>query len=297
MIAFLGTGLLGSGFIKALLQKGEKVQVWNRTFEKAKELEADGAVAFEQAADAVKGVQRIHLCVSDDAVVDSVLQQAEAGMEKGAIIIDHSTTSKDGAVERTRNWAAKGYTYVHAPVFMGPSNALDSSGFMLISEGRELTEKLRPWLEPMTGKLLDFGVAAGGDGDAGSGGAADVTGKAAGIKLIGNLFLISLTGAFSDMLVIGKEMGIGGEEIATLFKDFNPGAGAPGRLKRIMARDYDNPSWELQMARKDARLMMEEAEKGGKSLLVIPPMIAEMDKFLEKGLAHKDWSVMVSDKF
>ena len=297
MIAFLGTGLLGSGFIKALLQKGEKVQVWNRTFEKSKELEADGAVAFEQAADAVKGVQRIHLCVSDDAVVDSVLQQAEAGMEKGAFIIDHSTTSKDGAVERTRNWAAKGFTYVHAPVFMGPSNALDSSGYMLISEGRELTEKLRPWLEPMTGKLLDFGVAAGDDGGAGSGGAGDVTGKAAGIKLIGNLFLISLTGAFSDMLVIGKEMGIGGEEIAKLFQDFNPGAGAPGRLKRIMARDFDNPSWELQMARKDARLMMEEAEKGGKSLLVIPPMAAEMDKFLEKGLAHKDWSVMVSDKF
>lgn len=271
--------------------------MWNRTFEKAKELEADGAVAFAAAADAVKGVQRIHLCVSDDAVVDSVLQQAEAGMEKGAIIIDHSTTSKNGAVERTRNWAAKGFTYVHAPVFMGPSNALDSSGFMLISESRELTEKLRPWLEPMTGKLLDFGVEAGGDGDAGSGGAGDVTGKAAGIKLIGNLFLISLTGAFSDMLVIGKEMGIGGEEIAKLFQDFNPGAGAPGRLKRIMARDYDNPSWELQMARKDARLMMEEAEKGGKSLLVIPPMAAEMDKFLEKGLAHKDWSVIVSDKF
>lgn len=315
MIAFLGTGLLGSGFIKALLQKGEKVQVWNRSFEKAKALEADGAVAFEQAADAVKGVQRIHLCVSDDAVVDAVLQQAHAGMEAGAIIIDHSTTSKDGAVERTRNWAAKGFTYVHAPVFMGPSNALDSSGYMMISESRELTEKLRPWLEPMTGKLLDFGVAAGGDGgngaaaggDAGSAATGrgagsdanvgDVAGKAAGIKLIGNLFLISLTGAFSDMLVIGKEMGIGGEEIAKLFQDFNPGAGAPGRLKRIMSRDYDNPSWELQMARKDARLMMEEAAKGGKSLLVIPPMAAEMDKFLEKGLAHKDWSVMVTDKF
>src|SRR5690606_15289887 len=111
----------------------------------------------------------------------------------------------------------------------------------------------------MTGKLLDFGVAAGVDGGSGADAAAnagDVAGKAAGIKLIGNLFLISLTGAFSDMLVIGKEMGIGGEEIAKLFQDFNPGAGAPGRLKRIMSRDYDNPSWELQMARKDARLMM-----------------------------------------
>jgi 3-hydroxyisobutyrate dehydrogenase len=31
MIAFLGTGLLGANFTRALLKKGKKVQVWNRT--------------------------------------------------------------------------------------------------------------------------------------------------------------------------------------------------------------------------------------------------------------------------
>ena len=290
MIAFLGTGLLGSGFIKALLAKGEKVNVWNRTTEKAKVLEEDGAAAFDTPAAAVKGVSRVHLCVSDDAVVDSVLEQAAAGLEPGAYIIDHTTTSYEGAIRRTQAWREKGYVYVHAPVFMGPMNALDSSGFMLLSETPELTAQLRPWLEPMTGKLLDFGGEADGQGGSVS------NGKAAGIKLIGNLFLLSLNGAFSDMLTIGKEMGIGGDAIAQLFADFNPGAGAPGRLKRIMAADYDNPSWELQMARKDARLMMEEAAKGGKTLLVVPPIAQEMDKFLEKGYAHKDWSIIASDK-
>ena len=42
---------------------------------------------------------------------------------------------------------------------------------------------------------------------------------------------------------------------------------APARLKRILAADYDNPSWELQMARKDARLMMEEAARRNKQLM------------------------------
>ncbi|MBD0288676.1 MAG: NAD(P)-dependent oxidoreductase, partial [Flavisolibacter sp.] len=31
MKAFLGMGLLGSNFVRAMLQKGEEVQVWNRT--------------------------------------------------------------------------------------------------------------------------------------------------------------------------------------------------------------------------------------------------------------------------
>ena len=39
MKAFLGMGLLGSNFVKAMIKKGDSVQVWNRTFERAKKLE------------------------------------------------------------------------------------------------------------------------------------------------------------------------------------------------------------------------------------------------------------------
>ena len=280
MIAYLGTGLLGANFTRALLAKGETVHVWNRTFEKAKALEAEGAKAFEHAAEAVKGATRIHITVSDDAAVDSVLETASAGFESGAIILDHTTTSVEGAIQRTSTWAARGITYVHAPVFMGPSNALESSGFMLISDRKDVHDKVSPWLSPMTGKLLNFG---------------EQPGKAAGIKLIGNLFLLTLTGGFSDMLALAKAMGLSGNDIATLFESFNPGAAAPGRLKRVMSADYDNPSWELQMARKDARLMMEEAEKGRKSLQLVPAIAREMDRFLEKGFAHKDWSIIASE--
>ena len=60
MIAFLGMGLLGSNFVKALLKKGEQVQVWNRTTARATALETAGAKAFSNAADAVKGAGRIH---------------------------------------------------------------------------------------------------------------------------------------------------------------------------------------------------------------------------------------------
>src|SRR6478752_2174015 len=133
MIAFLGTGLLGANFVKALLKKGKAVQVWNRTASKASALEADGAKAFDEVAAAVKGAERIHLTLSDDRAVDETLEKASSGFMPGAVIIDHSTTSAGGVEARTRLWKERGLTYIHAPVFMGPPNALDGTGYMLIS--------------------------------------------------------------------------------------------------------------------------------------------------------------------
>src|SRR3982751_4407895 len=101
MKAFLGTGLLGGNFVKAMLRRGDHVQVWNRTATKAKALEADGAKAFENIVDAVKGATLIHLTLKDDATVDEVLAAASTGFEAGVTIIDHTTTSADGAKVRT----------------------------------------------------------------------------------------------------------------------------------------------------------------------------------------------------
>ena len=38
-IAFFGTGLMGSGFVRRLRASGHDVNVWNRTVEKARALE------------------------------------------------------------------------------------------------------------------------------------------------------------------------------------------------------------------------------------------------------------------
>ena len=96
--AFLGTGLLGSGFVRAMLKKGEQVQVWNRTAAKAKELEQYGATSFEDVAAAVQGASMVHLALRDDASVNDVLEAASGGLAQGTIIVDHTTTSKQGAL-------------------------------------------------------------------------------------------------------------------------------------------------------------------------------------------------------
>jgi len=280
MISFLGTGLLGANFTRALLKKGEKVQVWNRSPEKARSLETYGAKAFDKVSDAVRGATRIHLTLSDDHSVDEVLELAFPGFTKGAILIDHTTTSVPGTAERSRHWKAKGFPYIHAPVFMGPPNALESTGTMLVSGDQQIVKLLEPQLSGMTGKLLNLG---------------EQPEKAAAIKLIGNLFHIGLTASISDMLTLAGILHIPATELGTLLELLNPGVVAQGRLKKITSNTFDQPSWELSMARKDARLMIEQATDGKKQLMVIPAVADKMDRMLEKGHGKEDWTIISQD--
>lgn len=280
MVAFLGTGLLGSGFVKALLAKGNEVQVWNRTSEKAEPLVTAGATVLPTPAVAVAGASRVHLALSDDAAVDAVLNDAKEGLAAGTIIIDHTTTSTAGAKQRTEYWHSLGYTYLHAPVFMGPQNALEGTGFMMVSGDQAVIMEVSGILQTMTGKLLNLG---------------EEVGKAAGIKLMGNGFLLFLTAGLSDTLALGKAMGIQPSEFAQLLSVWNPGSMVPARLARILADQFTDPSWELAMARKDARLMMKEASQKQVDLATIPAIAAEMDKWIEKGFAHHDWTVIAKD--
>ncbi len=280
MIAFIGTGLLGANFTKALLKKGEKVQVWNRTAEKAKALEADGAKAFDKVEEAVKGANRIHLTLTDDKIVDEVLQKAAKGFEKGAIIIDHTTTSAQGAKKRAAEWKEKGFAYIHAPVFMGPPNALESTGIMLVSGDQKIVKILEPELSRMTGRLWNLG---------------EQPDKAAAIKLLGNLLHICITGAVSDFISLGESLNVDTAELSHLIDALNPAAIAQGRLKKISSKTFEQPSWELSMARKDARLMMEQAGSTNQSLIVIPAVAKKMDVWLKKGHANNDWTILSQD--
>jgi len=64
------------------------------------------------------------------------------------------------------------------------------------------------------------------------------------------------------------------------------------RLKKIDSNTFDEPSWELSMARKDARLMMEQANDSGKKLMVIPPVAEKMDVWIKKGKSKSDWTIL-----
>ena len=58
-IAFLGTGLLGSGMVEHFLRVGERVTVWNRTAAKAHALEALGARAAASPEEAIELIMKL----------------------------------------------------------------------------------------------------------------------------------------------------------------------------------------------------------------------------------------------
>jgi 3-hydroxyisobutyrate dehydrogenase len=277
MIAFFGMGLLGSNFVRALRRRGEDVHVWNRSPDKAQALEADGARAFTDPAEAARGATRVHLTLPDDAVVDDVLERARPGLAASTILVDHSTTSAHGSLARIARWRDRGITFVHAPVFMGPQNARDSTGIMMVSGPRAIVEPLIPVLSPMTGKLVDLGERP----DA-----------AAAFKLLGNLFLICMTSGLAEMLALARALDVPAAQAAGLFDAFNPGSTIPMRIKRMVDGTFADPSWELAMARKDARLMMEAASAAGVPLAVLPAIAAHMDAVIAEGHAEDDWTVI-----
>src|SRR5271166_6545155 len=160
-IAFFGAGLMGAGFVRRMLENGHQVNVWNRDPAKATALEIDGAHAFAEAAEAIKDVERIHLSLSDDAAVDSVLEPLAGSIPASTFIIDHTTTAPTPTAERIARWAARGRVFLHAPVFMAPANAREGTGIMLISGDPGQVAAVMPEFEKMTGRVVNLGPKPG----------------------------------------------------------------------------------------------------------------------------------------
>ena len=148
---------------------------------------------------------------------------------------------------------------------------------MLVSGDQELIKKLEPHLSAMTGKLLNFGTEAG---------------KAAAMKLTGNCFLVAFTGAVADMLSFAHSLNVSDKDLLQLFMEWNPGTSTASRIKRITEEDLTQPSWTLDMARKDTGLFLKHASEKGIDLRLIPQLAKLMDEWIAKGHGQDDWMII-----
>ncbi|MEZ4452576.1 MAG: NAD(P)-binding domain-containing protein [Nannocystaceae bacterium] len=275
-VTFLGTGLIGSGLAEAAIHRGDQVTVYNRTAAKAAPLAALGARVADSPAAAVRGAERVHVVLPDDEVVDAVLAGALAEVGD-AVVIDHSTTSPAGALARADRLAGRGVAFLHAPVFMSPASCRAAQGVMLCAGPRAAYERVRGDLERMTGKVHYLGER----GD-----------RAAAFKLFGNAMLISMIGALADIYAMAASLGIDAGDALGLFDAFNPAAVLPVRGKKMAAGDF-SPAFELTMARKDLRLMIEAA--GGRELTVLGALAERMDALIAAGHGAEDLGVLAID--
>ena len=208
-IAFLGTGLMGTGFIQRARANGLTVRAWNRSAAKAQALAAKdaGVTACATVAEAVRGAERIHLSLADDASVDAVLEPLAGALGKGTWIVDHTTTAVRPTAERVARWDARGVRLVHAPVFMAPANCAEGTGWMLISGDPARHQALQSALQAMTGKVIYLGPQPE---------------RAAAFKLFGNLTLLGILGILGDVGRLAAAVGIDMKDAFSLFEQFNP---------------------------------------------------------------------------
>lgn len=277
-IAWLGTGLLGAAFVKAALRRGDTVRVWNRTASKAEALAADGAVVARTPVEAVAGVERVHLCLSDDAAVDAVLEPMLGTPGFRGPVIDHSTVTPTGAKAREARLRAKGVGFLACPVFMGPGNAAAAQGRMLCAGAPELVEALSPALSAMTGTLVKLG---------------DDVRRPCTLKLMGNALIIGMSGLVADVLALAPAADLSAAEVSTFLDTFSLQGLVSGRAERMAKGAFEPASFELTMARKDVRLMQETA--GQRPLAVLDGLGARMDALLREGQGHRDMAVLGKD--
>ena len=276
-VAWLGTGLLGSGFVEGMLGRGERVVVWNRSLEKARALEPHGAQVAADPAQAVAGAERVHLCLSDDHAVDEVLAALRPALGPGVPIFDHTTVSPTGARARQLRLAAEGVPFLGCPVFMGPPNARAASGTMLCAGASADVERWAPSLRGMTGELLLLGEDAS---------------RPATLKLVGNGLLISVAGALADVFALAVNHDVSPAEVMELVSRFPLGSIIAGRGARMASGDH-RASFELTMARKDVSLMIDAA--GTQALGVLPGLRARMDALISEGHGRSDLGVLSVD--
>ena len=90
-------------------------------------------------------------------------------------------------------------------------------------------------------------------------------------------------GDLGDVGRLAAAVDIDMKDAFSLFEHFNPGQTLPQRAKRISAGQWDQPSFEMSMARKDLRLMVEEAARGGQTLAIVPALATLLDQGIARG--------------
>jgi len=269
-VAFLGTGLLGGAMVEGMLRRGDSVTVWNRTESKARALEAFGAKVAATPGDAVAGAGRVHMTLPDDEVVEQIVAAFTPRLYKEAIVIDHTTSAPRTTKARLERLNAGNVKYLHAPVFMSPQMARDSIGLVLASGPQAVYDAVLSTLEAMTGEVWYLGER----GD-----------LAASYKIFGNSMLFVIAAGVTDVFAMAKGLGISASDALTVFTKFQPAGLIKARGEKMARRDF-SATFELAMARKDMRLMLEAA--AGQPMTVLPGIAKAMDDAIAKGHGKDD---------
>jgi 3-hydroxyisobutyrate dehydrogenase len=260
-VALLGAGgTMGRPMARNLARAGFSVRAWNRSVEKARELERDGATVVEEAGDAGTGAEVVITMLSDaDAVLGAVRPALEAAGAE-VLWLQMSTLGEEGTARCLELAEELGVAILDAPV-LGTRQPAEQGQLVVLASGEE---RLRPRAEPLFEALGQRTIWVG------------TAGAATRLKLVANSWVLTVVEGCAEMIALARGLGVDPE----LF--FAAIEGGPLDLpylrmkgQAILEEDFE-PAFRLALAAKDARLITTSAEAHGLELPLFAAIAAQM---------------------
>ncbi|HYB30315.1 MAG TPA: NAD(P)-dependent oxidoreductase [Solirubrobacteraceae bacterium] len=281
-IAFIGLGMMGNGMACRLADQGFPLSVFNRTREKASEVEKLGARITDSPADAAQTADVLMVSLADQNVVSSLLWGDDGAMvtlPEGGYVVDMSTVPPDYARTEAARVAESGGHRLDACVLGNPFHA--RSGELRVMVGGEETDAaaLQPIFETIGKEVAYMGPA----------------GMGATMKLVLNMLMGVQMPALAEALVLGEAAGLPREKMLQMISGC--GYSSPVmdfRCQIIGQRNFDFAAFKLGLMRKDMMLTLEEAHKLGVPMPVTDASYSSLTAARSLGLGDKDVGAIVA---
>ena len=165
-IAFIGLGAMGYPMAGHLARAGHTVTVFNRTAARAKAWQSEygGQVALSPAA-AAEHQDAVMICVGNDDDVREVTTGEHGAlhtMRKGALLIDHTTTSQALATSLADLAKQSGAQFLDAPVSGGQIGAENGVLTIMVGAGEDAFSGALPLIECYAKSIRRMGPVGAG---------------------------------------------------------------------------------------------------------------------------------------
>jgi len=266
-VAFLGLGVMGYPMAGHLALAGHQVTVYNRTATKSVAWCAEyaGASSPKHAAtprEAAQDADIVFCCVGNDDDLRGVTlgpDGAFAGMQPGAIFVDHTTASADVARELYAAAQALKLQFVDAPVSGGQAGA--QNGLLTVMCGGDAAafDAVRPAGMAFSKAFTLMGAS----------GAGQLT------KMVNQICIAGLVQGLSEAIAFGQKAGLDMNQVLDVI---GKGAAQSWQLDnrgKTMVADKFDFGFAVDWMRKDLGLVLDEAKTNGARL----PVTALVDQF------------------
>lgn len=262
-LAFIGLGVMGYPMAGHLSRAGHTVTVFNRTrATRDRWLREHVGIGAETPGEAAQDAEFVFCCVGDDNDVRAVTlgdSGALAQMRAGAVLVDHTTTSADLALELGAHTTTAGIGFLDAPVSGGQAGA-EGGTLTVMCGGSEATfAHARPLIDAYARTCILMG-------DTGSGQAT---------KMVNQICIAGLLQGLAEGMNFGLAAGLDMDKVlAVISKGAAQSWQMDNRAASMLAGEFDF-GFAVDWMRKDLGIALDAARANGAAL----PVTALVDQF------------------